>query len=1182
MWSSTLFCVLGVLGATCVTGVTPPLAAREGVTPSCKELERKYDTGEPRRALSCDGEKVKVLLVWGSEPARAAATLLLVLLRHVRRYDGLKLEKVPLGIAELAVSKSSNNESFKERPEVWREVVVSVSTAFTPSLEPWSVPRRRWSPDSGDLEGLAGGRLTALDDAGVPARRALHARLVPGPLPAACRRCARWTFYTNTTALQLCGFLNSSSSGSPSKPTPSQLPCELDGSGCPELVAYGVNESAALLPELVRRAAAAGVRLRAQTLDRVTLIRYIRTANHSFLFLDYDFWHGEPKVNVAEPPPCISNVTVCQQDLDPVYAIRVGDINVLQAYEPNLMQFVYDFNPSPKSLRFILELEGNGTMTEEAACAWTLKNQNELQTWNLNANSVTSYNVKLFSCEDEDEKANIKLLKMILRYTKNQTMESNFEMKILMYLVNCSDPHVLSERIYQAGKYVFMNRLVGVIAVGVVGAVEAAAQASRMYLPLFLTDVETAAVASSAAEPLSTWRVLGRARHLALALQRFIQDSGWTRLAVLSQPTTLAAELYAEISDGATFAHREYMIPMRPSKQEVVNNLLLLQRKAPIVFVNADPEVAAVIMAAAMELEMTFAEGYVWILREWPVATVNTTVLTVSFWARGKQGVPDDEWHQPLLTELQALWKDGEWPPRAPAIIEAILTISAGLSNMLLHYPDTRTDLHSIPTMKAFYESINQKKIKGVNRYLHYKEGAVEQNYVFVDEWHDGNFSRLAAWRVNASERSMRAAVQGPYKRPEHLPRGDGASTCVVQAGDDFEPDCYDGVWASALLLLFLLPPALLIYRRALQRRISRLLKARESELLARRQHVAASLATYLMKREAVELREELGAGHFGCVRLALLRLPGHSSRYVAAKSLRENASPAEESEFLREACTIASLHHEHVVRLVGVCISDGPPLVLMELAFFGDLLGYLRARRHLADDEECADCAGQESSTSLEEATHVSSEALTRLAREAAAALAYLGSRGVVHRDVRAANCLVDARRSLKLADFGMARETVAGADGAPEYACRRRGMFPVLWMAPESLAHGVFSAATDVWALGVLVLELVTLGARPYGNMSPLRVLEYVAAGGRPPLPLDATPQTRGLARLCWQREAERRPSAAEVHAYLAARPRALRAALRIEERAADADSGLGESPSTELLPPGSPLDSIDELIA
>lgn len=69
--------------------------------------------------------------------------------------------------------------------------------------------------------------------------------------------------------------------------------------------------------------------------------------------------------------------------------------------------------------------------------------------------------------------------------------------------------------------------------------------------------------------------------------------------------------------------------------------------------------------------------------------------------------------------------------------------------------------------------------------------------------------------------------------------------------------------------------------------------------------------------------------------------------------------------------------------------------------------------------------------------------------------------------------------------------------------------------------------------------------------------------------------------MARLCWARTAERRPSAAEVAAYLAARPLVLRPApLNERDKLTDVDSGFGESPSIELLPRDSPVHSLDQL--
>ena len=56
---------------------------------------------------------------------------------------------------------------------------------------------------------------------------------------------------------------------------------------------------------------------------------------------------------------------------------------------------------------------------------------------------------------------------------------------------------------------------------------------------------------------------------------------------------------------------------------------------------------------------------------------------------------------------------------------------------------------------------------------------------------------------------------------------------------------------------------------------------------------------------------------------------------------------------------------------------------------------------------------------------------------------------------------------------------------------------MLPVRWMAPESLADGVFTTKSDVWSLGVLVWELATFGSFPYQGLSNGEVVEKVKLG-------------------------------------------------------------------------------------
>ena len=64
-------------------------------------------------------------------------------------------------------------------------------------------------------------------------------------------------------------------------------------------------------------------------------------------------------------------------------------------------------------------------------------------------------------------------------------------------------------------------------------------------------------------------------------------------------------------------------------------------------------------------------------------------------------------------------------------------------------------------------------------------------------------------------------------------------------------------------------------------------------------------------------------------------------------------------------------------------------------------------------------------------------------------------------------------------------------------------QGMFPVRWMAPESLTDGMFTTSSDVWSYGVLLYEIMTFGSFPYQGLSNREVLNFVKNGNRITLP-------------------------------------------------------------------------------
>ncbi|KAM3957708.1 uncharacterized protein ACR2FA_008280 [Aphomia sociella] len=833
----------------------------------------------------------------------------------------------------------------------------------------------------------------------------------------------------------------------------------------------------------------------------------------SVLFLDYDIWTDVQNVQIVDPP----SLSI----FDPVCTLRFANAKVLNQVAPQLYDVIVGFEPTVSELREVLELEANRTDSNitEAACDWANSNKNRFESWFQSARKIEShYWIAVFMCKDDEDNEQYKrVAHRVINVTNNRLERIKLKLKFIEN-IDCTSEYDLKNKFSKYKYQLTWTEMIGALATGA-GTKGATYEAADMETALVLYDTPMRGVV-----PGNSTRIVGGPlTDLILALRRLLDDCNWKRLAVLSEDSQLANEYTDKLLLDNMLAIHNITLKANVSLYEIDGYLRTLQAAN----------------ARTLKLNMTLHTGHVWILREW--REINYTCrglceqtmnhFTISYWWRG--GTTDTKHlnssDRMMRRALNELWKEGAaWPQLTAPLADGLILLINSFKAFVDRCERNLYDLHGDGATRLFWRSLNGH-VYGVTQELHPTDYVYSNPLIFVDEWHGAVRRAKATWRVQEDNKHEHHVC--PISSQHMLSDGTQSCRTTMSRQNKFTPHCHDIAWVMAIVTIVLGVLALYLARRLREN----LFKRSDPQLLEPRQ-TAVALAEHLVDRTALEFRHELGFGRFGRVRLAILRAPNRPTVVVAAKSLREDVAPTEETEFLREACTLASLRHENVVRLIGVCTMDGPPLVLMEHAFFGDLLRYLRERRHLVEhvNDEIP-----------EEAMHVSPHALTRLAREASSALAYLVQRRLVHRDLRASNCLVDARRSLKLADFGMARE-MAGNDMTAEYTCRRRGFFPVLWMAPESLDRGVFSAATDVWALGILMLEMVTLGERPYGMWSPMYVMRYVIAGGRPSFPLDTSLKTRGLLLSCWRREGKQRPTAAEIASYLGTNPLALSPAL------------------------------------
>jgi serine/threonine-protein kinase len=229
-----------------------------------------------------------------------------------------------------------------------------------------------------------------------------------------------------------------------------------------------------------------------------------------------------------------------------------------------------------------------------------------------------------------------------------------------------------------------------------------------------------------------------------------------------------------------------------------------------------------------------------------------------------------------------------------------------------------------------------------------------------------------------------------------------------------------------------------------------------------------------------------LGAGAFGEVQRAHDRL---LDRDVAIKRIRLEAfvEPARLEEvkkrLVREAQVAARLRHRNIVTTHDIVSGPDLSFIVMELVEGETLQSLLARRGRLGLDET------------------------TRILEQVAAALDHAHAHGVVHRDVKPANVMIEPSGQVKVMDFGIAKRdeganlTSTGAIlGTPNY------------MAPEQARGEGVDARSDLFSLGCVLYECLT-GKRPFQSPSVSAILVKILTEDPPPVDPEPLGLPRGL---------------------------------------------------------------------
>ncbi|KAM0930430.1 hypothetical protein ACQ4PT_001113 [Festuca glaucescens] len=281
-----------------------------------------------------------------------------------------------------------------------------------------------------------------------------------------------------------------------------------------------------------------------------------------------------------------------------------------------------------------------------------------------------------------------------------------------------------------------------------------------------------------------------------------------------------------------------------------------------------------------------------------------------------------------------------------------------------------------------------------------------------------------------------------------------------------------------------------------------------------------------------------LGVGGFGCVYKAAF-----DGGATAAVKRFEGGGPDCKEEFENELDLLGRIRHPNIVSLLGFCVHGGNHYIVYELMEKGSLETQLHGPSH---------------------GSAMSWHTRMKIALDTARGLEYLHEHcnpPVIHRDLKSSNILLDSDFNAKIADFGLA-VTGGNLDKGNLKISGTLG-----YVAPEYLLDGKLTEKSDVYAFGVVLLELL-MGRKPVEKMSPSQCQSIVSWAmpqltDRSKLPNIIDPvikdtmdpkhlyQVAAVAVLCVQPEPSYRPLITDVlHSLVPLVPSELGGTLRVIE--------------------------------
>ncbi|KAH8035374.1 hypothetical protein HPB51_004615 [Rhipicephalus microplus] len=255
-------------------------------------------------------------------------------------------------------------------------------------------------------------------------------------------------------------------------------------------------------------------------------------------------------------------------------------------------------------------------------------------------------------------------------------------------------------------------------------------------------------------------------------------------------------------------------------------------------------------------------------------------------------------------------------------------------------------------------------------------------------------------------------------------------------------------------------------------------------------------------KMDAYQKIEVVGRGAFGVVTLYSEKSTG---RKVVIKHIPVQQMSSEEKEgSLNEAKVLAMLHHPNIIAYYDSFLEEKSLAIVMEYASGGNLYDYLKQRGGAL----------------------ISEEQVLSYFVQVLLALEHVHSRQILHRDLKTQNLLLNQCRSIvKVGDFGISKILTSKSKAESIVGTPNN-------LSPEICVGKPYNQKSDVWALGCILYELLTLRSPFEGNHVPSLVMKIIR-GSYEPISDHYSTQVRNLLERMLQKEPSQRPSVNQLKA-------------------------------------------------